>query len=274
MDLFREDNEATRVVSGDAEESSTSRHPSEVREDLSDAVRIRTPKRSRIATAENREEETSMKLTGLTYDREKGLARFEVIVPGTAGKVRKRHTERATLRIHTCGKSCRKNCSRGGEWEIDETAAELSFMNFKSRVVNGGADEATPTDEITFSSWVRDYWHVITADMKPQTARRNLYLINVHLMPAFGSLRLAQIDDNRLHDLRTALRGKRYGKALSTYSHSTINNVMNCMAGILGKAVKRHVLQKLPDFPKKAEGGTADVGAVCRGRACLPCSLR
>jgi integrase len=197
-------------------------------------------------------------LKGVSYDEvDDGILKFEVIVPGTDGKQRRRKKVKAKMILHACTKACRKNCAQGGTLEIDEQDVEARYSAFRDLVLFGKPEPVTEpeTAEATLAEWVQSNWKILTAPpMKPETARRRKSMLGVHIIPALGSLPLSQISSLHILDFQTAMAGKRYGDQKKPYSNATIIETLKVLQSILSKAKRRGALKFVPDFPSKEEG--------------------
>lgn len=172
-------------------------------------------------------------MKGLKYDPKKKIAKMEVTIAGTNGKVRKRQT----LPV------------------INEKDAEVKFVAFRERVLSG-KPEPRPIADPMFRTWVKENWPVITADMKSEVAKRNESAMNLHIVPHLGHLRLSQIDIAAMKGLRSTLRSKRHGKHRRPYSSASINTVLILLKSILNKAHEHGALSAVPAFPERLKAAT------------------
>lgn len=151
------------------------------------------------------------RLPGFRYDAKAQLAYFEVILPGTNGKGRRRSREAAA----------------------DVIAATTKYHAFRKRVLDGSLDVPT-----TFAGYVEKYGAEIQKNVKPSTAvRERRYL--AQLLPHFGKLQMKRI---------TAADVKGFVSLLKTdgYHATTINNAYAKLRKYLRDAVDRGVLEGFP----------------------------
>jgi integrase len=149
---------------------------------------------------------------GLWFDG-KREARFEVSVPGTAGKRRRRLTVPASTRAE----------------------AESLYKAFRDRVLSGQDDR--PAAIPTFKGYTDQHWpigEINSASQKSQTSS-----LEVSVLPFFGAMRLDAINGATVKDFRQQLKTK-------GYATPTINTRVRLVRKIINDAYDREVLPTLP----------------------------
>jgi integrase len=128
----------------------------------------------------------------------------------------------------------------------------MQFYDFKRRVLSEfeNRQHQASASTSTFADWVTANWPMLSADMKPKTAKKNLGTVKVHLFQYFGSLLIDKITATTIEDFRATMQSKRYGREKKQYSPGFINDCLRQLHSILAKAARRNVIAKVPLFPK------------------------
>jgi integrase len=167
------------------------------------------------------------------YDGKTRKARFEVSIPGTNGKVRRR----ATVKVNG---------------SLD---AQMKFSEFRKRVIAEFEDDRLGTQRAnahaTFEEWVRKNWVSLSANMKPRTAEKSFDLVESHLIPFFGAMQFSEINAGSVEDFRAQMQLKTYGAICKKlYSSSFINDCLRQLHAILKRAAARNIIGAVPAFPR------------------------
>jgi hypothetical protein len=119
------------------------------------------------------------RLPGFRFDARTGEARFEVILPDTNGRVRRRKTEYA------------------GSMDV----ALAKWKAFRAEVLDPNAPKvrgAAPTFRAFVEKWI------LPAEAEP--SKDEHYMLRSVVLPFFGADRLDRINVGRMRDFVTALR--------------------------------------------------------------------
>jgi hypothetical protein len=178
-------------------------------------------------------------LPGFRFDEAAGVARFELIVPGTHAKRRIRQTVKAaTLEDAT---------SRYHAWR----RAKLS--------ASPGLDSGGPMP--TLAGYVETYWPLISLRLSAGTAGMERTILDKRVLPFFGSTPLDKINGALLRDFLGKLRRDGWevrgpeGAVLrrGSYSSASINRTRGVLEKLLHDAVDREVLVVFPIRGKLAK---------------------
>jgi len=151
-------------------------------------------------------------LPGFRFDGKSGRAFFEVTLPGTGGRRRKRRTVAVSTR--------------------DE--ALTLFREFRTAAL---AERAH--DPKLFSQFIARFWPLIRMRLGTKTATRESYVVKKILDPFFGSHRLDKINTALIRDFVALLRSRSYAPA-------TINGTVSILRKLLNDAVAREVIREFP----------------------------
>jgi integrase len=151
-------------------------------------------------------------LPGFRFDGKAGRAFFEVTLPGTGGRRRKRRTVAVSTR---------------------DGALSL-FRKFREEALAGRA-----SDPKLFSEFVARFWPLIKMRLGSKTATRENYVVKKILDPFFGSYRLDKINTALIRDFAALLRSRSYAPA-------TINGTVSILRKLLNDAVAREVIREFP----------------------------
>jgi integrase len=155
------------------------------------------------------------RLVGFEYDPLRGVVHFSMYVPGTAGRERKRATVEAR--------------------SYDE-AVQL-WTEFRARV-RAGVGRPSP-EAPTFREFIAGYLPLIGANISPKTLRDYKYVIERHLIDAFGAMKLSDMTSGVVNAFGARLKAEGYAGA-------TVNNYVNIAALLLGYAVELDAIEELP----------------------------
>jgi len=159
---------------------------------------------------------------GFSFDGKCRRAFFEVTLPGTGGRVRRRKTVKALTR---------------------EEALNL-FRKFRAAVLS----EKSTNPEF-FSDYVQRFWPMIQMRLGATTAEQESLVVEKILDPFFGSYRLAKINAALVRDFVALLRSR-------SYAAPSINRTVSILRKILNDAVAREVIAEFPAkgrLPKETE---------------------
>jgi site-specific recombinase XerD len=159
---------------------------------------------------------------GFRFDGRRKRACFEVTLPGTGGRLRRRKTVEASTR---------------------EEALNL-FAQFRAASLS----ERSAKPEF-FSDYVRLFWPMIRMRLGARTADEESLVVAKILNPFFGSYRLQKINAALIRDFVAFLRSQ-------SYAASTINRTVSLFRKILNDAVAREVVTEFPAkgrLPKEKE---------------------
>jgi integrase len=151
------------------------------------------------------------RLPGFRFDAKAHLAHFEVILPGTNGKGRKRKKESAA----------------------DIIEATTKYHAFRKLVLDSGLD--TPK---TFAGYVEKYGEAIQGRVAERTATREREHLRL-LLASFGKIPLRRISAAGVKDFVAKMEA-------DGYHATTINNAFAVLRKYLRDAVDRGVLDAYP----------------------------
>lgn len=157
-----------------------------------------------------------------SYDKHTKKAVFECIVPGTGARVRKRKVVTVT------------------SWGnlLEQLATFRDAIQHPERAVT------LPSDIPTLREYASSAWESITSRLSPAKRGNQHALLEHHLLPSLGGVRLDRITIAHLEDFTSVMQRKRHnGK---TYSNSTINTCLHFIRKILKHAWRRRVLTDYP----------------------------
>ena len=178
-------------------------------------------------------------LPGFHFDSKTGVAHFEIIIPGTGGRDRRRTTI---------------------ENVKDAIEATTRYHAFKKETPEG----ASPAKPKTFRAYIEAWWSLISARTGARTAEMESTIVRVHLLPFFADRRLEQINAALLRDFIATK--KRDGwldrhAIRHDYSPSTLNQMRAVLFRILTDAVDREELAAFPikgkSWPSRRDSGRA-----------------
>lgn len=154
-----------------------------------------------------------MKIHGFSWNPKTGVGRFEVVIPGTGGRRRRRKTQRGLPTRDQALKAWRK---------------------FREAALAGRVEERH-----TFASYVTRYWPTMQIRLRPSSVATMQHALDSWLLPRLGPLALDRVNAAELRDLATEM----HAAGRSPY---TINNVIAVALRFLRDAVDRDVIPKLP----------------------------
>jgi integrase len=156
-------------------------------------------------------------LPGFRFDPKRGLAHFEVCIPGTRGRKRRRETVEVATR----------------------PAALAAWKKFYDDV----ADEvkgATPAAERTLQWYFDEYWSKMEKAIPSDAGREYVEVaMRVRVLPRLGHLLLEKINDAEVGDFAAALRE-------DGYAPDTVNGALSVLRKFLRDAVAREVIAAYP----------------------------
>lgn len=159
---------------------------------------------------------------GFRFDGKRDRAYFNVVVPGTGGRQRRRKTIRVSTR---------------------DKALSL-FRQFRTAVVTG-----RNTKPESLSDYVQRFWPLIKMRLGTKSAVYEGAVVEKTLAPFFGSYRLEEINAALIKDFVAHLRAK-------SQAPSTINRKVSVLRKILNDAVERQAVSEFPAkgrLPKQTE---------------------
>jgi len=149
---------------------------------------------------------------GFRFDARRKRASFEVTLPGTRGRVRRRKTVQARSR---------------------DEALRL-FRQFREAAL--AERHAEPE---LFSDFVKRFWPLIKLRLGEKTAANEARIVEKILVPFFGSYRLEKVNAALIRDFVAILRTRSYAAA-------TINGAVSVLRKILNDAVAREAIREFP----------------------------
>jgi integrase len=122
----------------------------------------------------------------------------------------------------------------------------LEELYRESEAAAAGARAAAVATGVTFAEAAAEYLRFAEHDRgcKPTTVRGYRNTISVHLLPAFGSMKLEEITVQEIERWRAGMTGVRTGRR--ELSNKTKNNLLVLMHAILRRAVKLYGLPANP----------------------------
>jgi integrase len=163
--------------------------------------------------------------TGLkSYDKRSKKAIFECVVPGTRSRSRKRKV------ITVKG------------W--DDLLQQLK--TFRDSVQHPEDAVMLPGDVPTIRAYVTTCWDAFSSRLSPKKRGNHNALLELHLLPFLGNVRLDRITIAHLEDFVRVMQRKTYGPAKRVYSNSTINTALHLVRSILKHAWRRRILTDYP----------------------------
>lgn len=175
---------------------------------------------------------------GFKYDGKSKTATFNVIVPGTAGKVRKQKTAEGVSRIEA-----------SEAWKV-----------FRDDVLGSAAAGLPPINERTLGWYVTTYGKAIAARTTGRTPTTEGQVIRRRLLPFFGAVPLDRINlalvrdfvgklkaEGYHHTLEFTMREKKHTREVKGfYSPTTINDTLSVLRKLLRDAEAREVIDRYP----------------------------
>jgi hypothetical protein len=172
--------------------------------------------------------------TGLkSYDKRTRKAVFECSVPGTRGHSRKRKV--VTVK----------------SW--DDLLEQLRM--FRDSILHPERGVVLPGETPTLRVYSTSEWESITSRLSDAKRVNQHALLQHHILPFLGSVRLDQMTIAHLEDFVSTMQRKRHGDK-RPYSNATINTCLQLVRKILKHAWRRRVLndyplrEKLPLLPE------------------------
>jgi len=165
-------------------------------------------------------------LPGYKYDAKKGIGHFEVIVPGSRSRVRRRTTVSA----------------------VDAIDATTKYHAFRKEALEGGSP-IVPSTPMTFGRYIELYWPGMKTRVSKRTARLETDTIEKRLLPTFRDFELEKITGPVVRDFVGTLRRDGYvtrGGERRTFSPDSINRAPRTLRKILRDAVERGELAAYP----------------------------
>ena len=159
---------------------------------------------------------------GFEWDRRTRTARFEVIVPGTNGKTRRRKTFVVEEADIPPGKDPR-------------AVADDEFERFRAEVLA----EFAPGRPRSLWAYYEAHWKTMKARLSKRGARNDEDIMEHRVLPHLGDLRLDAINLAEVRDWVGKLRAE-------GYAPSSINRAMSTLRKFLKDAVAREVLEVYP----------------------------
>ena len=151
-------------------------------------------------------------LPGFRFDSKRRLARFEVVLPGTDSRKRRRTTVPAR----------------------DIAEATAKYHAFRADVLAGRR-----VNPWTFREYVAKYGEKLQARLSDSARRREAQFLEHQLLPFLGDAELHRINAPLVHDLIVKLKA-------DEYHPTTINNVFGTLRKYLRDAVQRGELAEYP----------------------------
>ena len=164
-----------------------------------------------------------MKLAGFRFSG--GVARLEIIRPGTSGRVRLRKTLRGVTKSEALA-----------AW------ASLRHPETLSSVKDPDGTQPTtahPVSGMRLASLIERF--DVYSGLGLKTVKTMTSMVNLHIHPGLGRVNLDDIDTERLEAFRSSLRVK-----TPIYT----NNIMRVVGKLLRLAVRRGVLSRCPEMPR------------------------
>jgi integrase len=160
------------------------------------------------------------RLPGFKFDSRTKRAHFEVALPKTGGRCRRRLTTRATTRAE---------------------AVEM-FSKWRASILNPPPPEQPPAPEPptpTLGSYRKTWWPTVMKGLASKTQRHATWIFDGVLSRLLGDPLLAQINDAVIGDFVRELRSNGYAPA-------SINGFLAVLRKILRDAVDRELIGRLP----------------------------
>jgi integrase len=158
------------------------------------------------------------------YDKERKIATFEYIVPGTHGR-----------------KRVQQSYNVSGWTDVSEKSAQFR-SEMRKRF---GVTKEIPT----FAEFIESEWET---SLKRRTSERrqitNWSLLNLHLVPHFGRLRLNEIADAHVEEFVYLMKDKQREESRGQrgYSPGYVNSGLSLLRCILRHAKRRGVIHEYP----------------------------
>jgi len=135
----------------------------------------------------------------------------------------------------------------------NQKALELFVLEFEQKVKSG---KYLDGEKLTFQAfheiWLRDYAEQNLDDTTVATYKR---LLNAHILPAIGHLKLSKVQPNHLNKLYYTLSHERRDGKEGGYAPKTIKHIHNIISIIYSTAMKWNVVLDNPcdrvDIPKQ-----------------------
>src|SRR5688500_6936941 len=162
-----------------------------------------------------------MRPTGLkTYDKRSKRAVFECVIPGTKGRKRVRKVTQVT------------------SW--DDLLNQLK--TFRDSIL----ETVIALPEIpTLRAYITEQWETYAARLSNEKRRSSEAILEHHLLPLLGNIRIGRITTAHAEDVISAMRKKTYGDKRK-YSNAYINTALHLLRGVLFHAYRRRLLLEAP----------------------------
>lgn len=136
----------------------------------------------------------------------------------------------------------------------NQKALEIFALEFEQKVKSG---KYLDGEKLTFQAfheiWLRDY---AEQNLDATTIATYKRLLNVHILPVIGHLKLAKVQPNHLNKLYYTLSHERKDGRVGGYAPKTIKHIHNIISVIYSTAMKWNVVLDNPcdrvDIPKQA----------------------
>src|SRR5581483_944388 len=162
-----------------------------------------------------------MRPTGLKrYDRKTKRAVFEVIIPGTRSR-----------------KRIRKVVTVQGWDDLLEQLHE-----FRDKTKRG--ERPATMDVPTLRAYVAEQWASYALRLTHEKQRSNEAILEHHLLPVLGSMRIDRIGVAHAEDVIASMRKKRHDER--PYCNSYINTILTLLRGLLMHAYRRGIIDERP----------------------------
>jgi len=162
-----------------------------------------------------------VRIPGFCFDPRRHRGRFEVILPGTGARKRRRKTVRVETR--------------------DQALA--LWKAWRAKVLEGRALKGT-----TLDAYHEETWPKVMKRVAERTAQHDSWVLEKVLLPRLGRYELGRINDAVVRDLVADLR-------TSGYAPASINGIVSVLRKVLRDAVDRELLDAVPvrKFPREKE---------------------
>jgi integrase len=123
---------------------------------------------------------------------------------------------------------------------VNELSRREAMMLLQARVaeVNQGRRRAIPT--MTLETFAREHWQAgVLLALKPGSARYYQFLLDRHILPAFGTCRICDVD-------RARIQAFLLGRKQAGYSNSTVHGIRTTLAKVLDAAMEAGYFDQNP----------------------------
>jgi integrase len=149
-------------------------------------------------------------------------------------------------------------------WDVNRQMTELKEMatnaaregraeEFLDELDNVGRGKplSKAPQEPTFAEYAKEWMEVaLVADSTTESERETAKsILNLHLIPFFGSHRLSAITPRIVDRYKVQKRGEVHSKGTG-YSAKTINNQLSVLHRVLARAVEHELISRMPLSPK------------------------